>query len=126
MISWLSRSRLGLLDEQIFLFINHFVQTRQEFETNIFDECFKTLLLKLQDINDSSSNRSVDMDISESAPASQNVNQGSILREGDVGQITDTEVPLVHAVRLLCSRFLLTGHPMGLIPDRQVNAPLVK
>ena len=92
----------------------------------IFDEFFKTLLLKLQDINDSSSNRSVDMDISESATASQYVNQGSILRKGDVGQITDTEVPLVHAVRLLCSRFLLTGHPMGLIPDRQVNAPLVK
>ena len=92
----------------------------------IFDEFFKTLLLKLQDINDSSSNRSVDMDISESAPTGQNVNQGSILREGNVGQITDTEVPLVHAVRLLCSRFLLTGHPMGLIPDRQVNAPLVK
>ena len=61
------------------------------------------------------------MDISESAPTSQNANQGSILREGDIGQITDPEVPLVHAVRLLCSRFLLTGHPMGLVPDRQVG-----
>ena len=66
------------------------------------------------------------MDISESAPASQSVNQGSVLREGDVGQITDPEVPLVHAVRLLCSRFLLTGHPMGLIPDRQVTTLRVK
>ena len=60
------------------------------------------------------------MDISESAPASQNANQGSMLREGDIGQITDPEVPLIHGVRILCSRFLLTGYPMGLITDRQV------
>ena len=61
------------------------------------------------------------MDISESAPASQNANQSRRLREGDVGQITDDDIPLIHAVRLLCSRFLLTGYPMGLIPDRQVG-----
>ena len=42
-------------------------------------------------------------------------------REGDIGSITDNEVPLVYCVRLLSSKFLLTGYPNGLIPDRQVR-----
>ena len=42
-------------------------------------------------------------------------------RPGDVGSMTDSELPLVHCVRLLCSKFLLTGHKQGLVPDRLVR-----
>ena len=44
-----------------------------------------------------------------------------ILREGDIGHITDNDIPLVHLVRLLASKFLLTGYQQGLIPDRHVR-----
>jgi hypothetical protein len=41
------------------------------------------------------------------------------MRGGDIGALTDSdEMPVVHCARLLCSKFLLTGHPHGLIPDR--------
>ena len=42
-------------------------------------------------------------------------------RPGDVGSMTGSELPLVHCVRLLCSKFLLTGHKQGLVPDRLVR-----
>lgn len=43
-------------------------------------------------------------------------------REGDIGNLTDDdEAPLVYCSRLLCSKFLLTGHKQGLITDRAVR-----
>ena len=41
-------------------------------------------------------------------------------REGDVGSLLDDEIPLVYCVRMVCQRFLLTGYPQGLTPDRKV------
>ena len=61
----------------------------------------------------------IDVDVTEAiqpdAPASK------CIRPGDIGSIDDFDVPLVHCVRLLCSRFLLTGHKQGLLPDRLVR-----
>ncbi len=94
-------------------------------------------------MNDSASNRSVELEGSEAVsgaeggggaagvpgsgaagtagPGARAAGGSPPLRDGDIGLITDPDVPLLHAVRLLCTRFLLTGHPMGLIPDRQVR-----
>ena len=78
--------------------------------------------------------QSVEIDINEgsqsgvssgpSGPAGSSGVVQTSLRQGELGQITDDEVPLVYCVRLLCNRFLLTGFPMGLIPDRQVRTNL--
>ena len=61
----------------------------------------------------------MDIDTSEASASGNGVPQ---LREGDIGALTDTdEVPLVYCGRLLCSKFLLTGHQQGLIGDRAVR-----
>ncbi len=89
-----------------------------------------TLVLQ-EKLLDGAELQSVEIDVNEgsqsgvsSGPAgpagSAGVAQTS-LRQGLLGEITDDEVPLVYCVRLLCNRFLLTGFPMGLIPDRQVG-----
>ena len=55
----------------------------------------------------------LEIDVSEAIqPASSNGSLGStaqVLRDGDIGSMTDDEIPLVHCVRQLASRFLLTG-----------------
>ncbi|CAH1783183.1 unnamed protein product [Owenia fusiformis] len=40
---------------------------------------------------------------------------------GPIGSVTDDEIPIVYCTRLLCSKFLLTGYPQNLIPDRMVR-----
>ena len=41
-------------------------------------------------------------------------------REGDVGRLTDVEaVPLEYVVRVVCSKFLLTGYPQVFIISRK-------
>ena len=48
------------------------------------------------------------IDVSEAIQPAAAVPQITV-RQGDIGSITDDEVPLIHCVRLLASRFLLTG-----------------
>ena len=64
-----------------------------------------------------------EIDISEAIqPTGTNNNPApSVFREGDIGSITDPDIPLIHCVRTLTSRFLLTGFEHGLIPDRVVR-----
>ncbi|XP_023232349.1 huntingtin-like [Centruroides sculpturatus] len=42
----------------------------------------------------------------------------------NIGNFTDNEVPLKYCSRLLCSTFLLTGSPDGLIPDQKVRVSI--
>lgn len=55
---------------------------------------------------------------------SESVEVGDIdvnsVRDGYIGDLYE-DVPLLYCTRLLCSRFLLTGHQQGLISDRQVS-----
>lgn len=45
--------------------------------------------------------------------------------EGDVGSVTDEDAsPLVFCVRLLASKFLLTGHVNGILPDSMARVSL--
>lgn len=45
--------------------------------------------------------------------------------EGDIGSVTDGDAsPLVFCVRLLASKFLLTGHVNGILPDSMARVSL--
>ena len=63
---------------------------------------------------------SMGIDVSESIQ-SGTITSAGVVREGDIGDLLDRDIPLVHCARLLCTRFLLTGYPRGLIPDKQVR-----
>ncbi len=64
--------------------------------------------------------KDIEIDISEAIQPPASTGQATT-RDGDIGSITDDDIPLVYCVRLLCSRFLLTGYKQGLIADRQVR-----
>ena len=61
-----------------------------------------------------------DIDVSEAIQPTAS-SQMALRQEGDIGSLTDGGVPIVHCIRILCSRFLLTGYQQGLIPDRMVR-----
>ena len=72
----------------------------------------------------------LDYDVSEAiqptATTAASVAACAVMREGNIGSLLDeSEAPLLYSVRLLVSRFLLTGHPEGLVPDRQVGEDAV-
>ena len=66
----------------------------------------------------------VDVDITESIQPGAPVPGSKCIRQGDIGSITDSDVSLEYCVRLLCSKFLLTGHKQGLLPDRLVRVSI--
>ena len=64
---------------------------------------------------------SIEVDITDATQPIAAVSMSKCFRPGDIGSMTDSDLPLVHCVRLLCSKFLLTGHRQGLLPDRLVR-----
>ena len=65
-------------------------------------------------------NRDVD-----NIPANKSDSAKVLVKEGDIGSIIDQEaIPLQYCVRLLASKFLLTGYPSGLLPDSMARVSL--
>ncbi|XP_070540509.1 huntingtin-like isoform X2 [Ptychodera flava] len=56
-----------------------------------------------------------------SGSSSTTLSSTARIREGDIGNYTDNNVPLIHCVRLMCASYLLTGYSKGLTPDRFVR-----
>ena len=84
-----------------------------------------TLILHFLGVSEDTLNRnpdeSLEIDVSEAIQPAATTSHAT-LRDGDIGSIIDDDdIPLLHCIRLLCSRFLLTGYPQGLIPDKQVR-----
>jgi huntingtin len=69
----------------------------------------------IQSINDA-----LEMGGSESLPSVIPV-VNNYLRDGDIGSLLGDDPPLLYCTRVLCSKFLLSGHRHGVISDGEVR-----